>query len=70
MKSLSGQALCSVVERHGWQLKRITGSHHIYSKAGMRVRLSIPVHGHRDLPLGTLRSLLQDAGLREADLDA
>ncbi len=68
MKSLSGKALCRLVERHGWQLKRITGSHHIYGKTGVRVRLSIPVHGHRDLPPGTLKGLLDDAGLREEDL--
>ncbi len=69
MKSLSGRALCGVVERHGWQRRRMTGSHHIYGKTGLRVLFSIPVHGHRDLPLGILRSLLQDAGLQESDLD-
>ncbi len=70
MKSLSGKALCRVVERHGWQLKRITSSHHIYAKAGSRVLLSIPVHGNRDLPVGTLRGLLKDAGLTEDDLES
>lgn len=69
MKAISGKALCRVVERHGWRLQRVTGSHHIYTKVGSRVRLSIPVHGNRDLPLGTLRGLLSDAGLSETDLD-
>ena len=50
-------------------MKRITGSHHIYVKEGMGVILSIPVHGNRDLPTGTLRSILKDAGLTEEDLD-
>jgi predicted RNA binding protein YcfA (HicA-like mRNA interferase family) len=68
MKSISGKALCKVVEQHGWQLKRITDSHHIYAKRGVNVILSIPVHGNRDLPPGTLRSLLKDAGLTEEDL--
>ena len=67
MKSISGKALCKVVERNGWQLKRVTGSHHIYTKKGMKVILSIPVHGNRDLPNGTLRSILRDAGLSEQD---
>ena len=44
MKSISGKALCKIVERQGWQLKRITGSHHIYGKEGVTVILSIPVH--------------------------
>jgi predicted RNA binding protein YcfA (HicA-like mRNA interferase family) len=42
MKSVSGKSLCKIVERYGWNLKRITGSHHIYVKEGMSVILSIP----------------------------
>ena len=69
MKSFSGKALCKVVERHGRVLKRVTGSHHIYAKKGVIAILSIPVHGNRDLPVGTLRNLLKDAGLTEDDLE-
>ncbi|MBW4472090.1 MAG: type II toxin-antitoxin system HicA family toxin [Stenomitos rutilans HA7619-LM2] len=69
MKSISGKALCKVVERKGWLLKRVTGSHHIYAKKGVSVILSIPVHSNRDLPIGTLRNLLKDAGLTEDDLE-
>ncbi len=69
MKSVSGKAFCNIVERYGWQLKRVTGSHHIYCKEGESAILSIPVHGNRDLPTGTLRSLLRDAGLSERDLN-
>ena len=68
MKSISGKNLCKVVERNGWILKRVTGSHHIYTKKGISVILSIPVHGNRDLPIGTLKSILKDAGLTEKDL--
>jgi predicted RNA binding protein YcfA (HicA-like mRNA interferase family) len=68
MKSVSGKALCKVVERKGWELKRVTGSHHIYTKQGFEAIISIPVHGNRDLPTGTLKSILKDAGLSENDL--
>ncbi len=69
MKSISGKSLCKIVERCGWELKRTTGSHYIYSKNGLSVILSIPVHGNRDLPTGTLKSIMKDAGLTEKDLD-
>ncbi|HAA30539.1 MAG TPA: hypothetical protein DCE56_26215 [Cyanobacteria bacterium UBA8553] len=69
MKSVSGKALCKIVERYGWELKRITGSHHIYAKEDIKAILSIPVHGNRDLPTGILRRLLKDAELTEEDLD-
>lgn len=69
MKSVSGKALCKIVERYGWNLKRITGSHHIYAKEGVSIILSIPVHSNRDLPVGTLKGLLKDADITEEDLD-
>ena len=68
MKSISGKNLCKVVERNGWTLKRVTGSHYIYTKQGIAAILSIPVHGNRDLPTGTLRRILKDAGLTEDDI--
>ena len=69
MKAVSGKALCKILERQGWELKRITGSHHIYIKEDVDVILSIPVHSNRDLPIGTLKSIMKDAALTEEDLD-
>ncbi|GAP98743.1 type II toxin-antitoxin system HicA family toxin [Leptolyngbya sp. NIES-2104] len=69
MKSISGKTLCKIVERNGWELKRVTGSHHIYAKEGSDIILSIPVHSNRDLPKGALRSIMKDAELAEEDLE-
>lgn len=68
MKSVSGKELGRVLQRHGWTLARITGSHHIYTKPGVTAHLSVPVHGKSPLKVGTLRSLLKTAGLTEQDL--
>ncbi len=68
MKAVSGKMLCKIVERNGWELKRISGSHHIYIKDSIDAILSIPVHSNRDLPIGTLRSIMKDAELTEDDL--
>jgi predicted RNA binding protein YcfA (HicA-like mRNA interferase family) len=68
MKQVSGKDLARIVERHGWELLRVTGSHHIYGKQGAIVRLSIPVHGSKPLKVGLLKHLLKQAGLGEADL--
>jgi predicted RNA binding protein YcfA (HicA-like mRNA interferase family) len=65
MKSLSGRELARLVERHGWRLLRVNGSHHIYGKAGSIARLSIPIHANRPLKLGLLRHLLKQAGISE-----
>jgi len=39
MKSISGKQLCAIVERQGWVLRKITGSHHIYEKSGVETIL-------------------------------
>ena len=69
MKAVSGKKLCKVVEKKGWILKKITGSHHIYQKPGESQILSIPVHRNQDLKLGTLKALMKVAKLTEADLE-
>ncbi len=68
MKSIFGKEFCKIIERKGWRLKRVTASHNIYIKQGVDAILSIPVHGNRDLPIGTLKSLMKDAGLNEKDI--
>ncbi len=66
---LSGPQFARAVERFGWTLLRINGSHHIYGKDGEAARLSIPFHGSRVLKVGLQRSLMRAAGLTEADLE-
>ncbi|MBI4749846.1 MAG: type II toxin-antitoxin system HicA family toxin [Acidobacteria bacterium] len=54
MKSVSGKEFAKVLERHGWSLLRVQGSHHIYGKAGLPVRISVPIHGNQPLKTGLL----------------
>jgi predicted RNA binding protein YcfA (HicA-like mRNA interferase family) len=30
VKTVSGKRMCRILERQGWELARINGSHHIY----------------------------------------
>jgi predicted RNA binding protein YcfA (HicA-like mRNA interferase family) len=68
VKLLSGKEFAKLVERHGWQLLRVHGSHHIYGKTGSPTRLSIPIHGTQSLKLGLLAHLAKQAGLTEEEL--
>lgn len=65
MKAVSGKELAKVLERHGWVLRRIRGSHHVYTKSGSNVRLSIPIHGSKPLRAGLLSRILKMAGISE-----
>ena len=63
LKPITGQELCRLLEAHGWQLRRINGSHHIFSKSGERKLISVPVHGNRDLKPGLATKIARDAGI-------
>ena len=58
---MKGKELVKLFQKNGWELDRISGSHHIMTKEGKT--LSIPVH-NTDLKTGTLNKLLKDAELK------
>jgi predicted RNA binding protein YcfA (HicA-like mRNA interferase family) len=64
----SGKEFAKILERYGWSLLRVQGSHHIYGRAGSDVRLSVPIHGNQALKTGLLRQLMKAADLNENDL--
>ncbi|MCX6596311.1 MAG: type II toxin-antitoxin system HicA family toxin [Acidobacteria bacterium] len=52
-----------MLQRAGWVLRRISGSHHIYKKPGHSRLITVPVHGNKTLGPGLLLRILRDAGL-------
>lgn len=69
MKPLSGKQFCRLLGRNGWSLLRIHGGHHVYGKAGQRVRISVPVHGNTPLKRGLQHGLMRLAGIAEGGTD-
>ncbi len=51
------------VEADGWVLKRVTGSHHHYHHPVKKGLVTVP-HPKGDLPIGTVNSVLKQAGLK------
>jgi predicted RNA binding protein YcfA (HicA-like mRNA interferase family) len=68
MKIISGKVLKSILEKKGWIHHRTTGSHWIYKNIEMKEVVSIPIHGNKDLPIGTLKRIMKDTNLTEEDL--
>lgn len=68
MKSVTGRELAKALERSGWVLLRVHGSHHIYGKQGRRERISVPIHGNAAIKRGLLAQLIKLAGIAEKDL--
>ncbi|HEB01943.1 hypothetical protein LCGC14_2901240 [marine sediment metagenome] len=68
MKSISGKRLCSLLENKGWLLKAVKGSHHVYMKPGRKERISVPVHGGKDLKIGLLRAAIKIAEIKDEEI--
>ena len=61
MPEYSSKKLKKIIEKEGFQLHRIKGSHHIYKHQNGK-RVVIP-HPKKDLPKGTFYAILKQAGL-------
>ncbi len=62
---VSGKQVVQALGRNGFAFSHVRGSHHYLRKPDGGGLVVIPVHGNRDLPAGTLRSIL-----RQAEIDA
>ena len=47
---ISGKEFVKLLKRHGWNISRIAGSHHIMEKGEKTI--SVPVHGNKSLGKG------------------
>jgi predicted RNA binding protein YcfA (HicA-like mRNA interferase family) len=56
------------LEKQGLRVTRTVGSHH-FMDDGVARRTSVPVHGNRNLKIGTLRSILRDINLSPTDFE-
>ena len=68
MKQVSGKEFARVIQNRGWVLKRINGSHHVFTKEGHQERIVIPIHGNHPLKIGLLKHQMKIAGVIESDL--
>jgi predicted RNA binding protein YcfA (HicA-like mRNA interferase family) len=61
---LKPKKVIKALERGGFYVHRVSGSHYILKNGGRRV--TVPYH-HRDLKPGTLASIIEQAGLKVAE---
>ena len=65
--SVRGDRVVRALERAGFKLARVAGSHHVMRHPDGR-GTTVPVHPGGDLAKGTLRNILADADLTISEL--
>lgn len=58
---MTGKEVMKLLQQHGWVLDR-SNRHPVMVKNGEHI--PVPMHGKRDIPLGTLHAILKKAGLK------
>ncbi|HHS8316890.1 TPA: type II toxin-antitoxin system HicA family toxin [Legionella pneumophila] len=59
---MNGKEIIKQLEKHGWEILRVNGSHHRMGKDNLRT--TVPVHGNRDIGKGLLAEIERQTGVK------
>ena len=65
---ITPRKLVTILKNLGFQLDHTTGSHFIFYQPQTKKRAVVPYH-QKDLPKGTLMSILKEAGVNRKELE-
>ncbi len=65
---VTGAELIRALIRAGFSVEYVRGSHHYLRRGGAPPTVTVPAHGRRTIPPGTLRSILRQAGMTADEL--
>ena len=65
---VNAKQIIRALESKGFFFKRQSGSHAIYAQSNGR-RVTIPIHGKKDLGKGLLKQIMKDADLSFEDVE-
>ena len=60
---MTSKDLIKILQKHGWILKAVVGSHHQFVHPTKLGKVTVP-HPRKDLPSKTVTSILKQAGLK------
>ena len=66
---LSGREVCAILEKHGFAKVRQRGSHIVMQRTDDQGATTVPVPDHRELHMGTLRSIIRQSGLPRSEFE-
>jgi len=65
---LSPQKVIAILEKRGFKLKKVTGSHYIFAHAETKRRVTVPFHSSQEIARGTLLQILMVARMSREEL--
>ena len=68
LPALTAKTVIKILEKSGFVLKRISGSHYVFVHPETKKRVIVPYH-NKEVAKGTLLQILEDAGISRRDLE-
>lgn len=60
---MHGKEILKCLYQDGWELLRVKGSHYTL-RHDEKGRVTVPVHGKKDIPVGTVKSIEKSTGVK------
>lgn len=70
LRVLSGREVCTILARHGFQEVRRRGSHIAMQRVNDEGTTTVPVPDHREIRIGTLRSIIRQSGVPRTEFES
>ena len=67
LPALKPREVIRILERAGYQVDRVKGSHYIMRHPQRPGRIPVPFHAGRDIKMAVLRSIVEQSGLTEEE---
>ena len=67
LPAIKGKQLLKILQGVGYILDHIQGSHHVLRRADGK-KTTIPIHGNKEIPKGTLLGILTDLDISKEEL--
>lgn len=71
LRVMSGKEVCAILERHAFSEVRRRGSHIVMQRvAGDGSTTTVPVPDHKEVKIGTLRSIIRQSGVPRSEFES
>ncbi len=64
---VTGKEMIRFLEKQGFMLRRVRGSHHLMTKGPLHV--AVPIHDNSELRIGTLGNILRQATMKSEEFE-
>ena len=69
LRILSGQEICEILSNHGFEVVRQHGSHIVMQKKVGKTTITVPVPNHKEIKIGTLKSIIRQSKLSSFEFE-